>query len=345
MARVQAALARNDGLVTRGELLDLGLSPSRITGLIDGGDLVIVRRGVYADTAVWEAADDYRGKPLMNARAALMTMRRGWLMSHDSAALELGIPLIRPQDSLVHVTRPGYSSAWTRYGISHHYAHFAASQVVTLGGRRVLGPARTAIDLARQHGEEAGVIACDWALRHGVKRTELIEAYLPMGHWTGVPHARSAVDLADPRAENLAESLGRLLVRALGIGDPDPQFPMWIEGRVVWCDIRVGNHIFEVDGKVKYTPQELGGVADREPYQVVWDEKKRQRLVSAEGLGVSRILYEDFWGDKRTAAIRRLLAEYRVTEDRFGPDLHPRLARDAALIRQQYGWRDRARSA
>jgi hypothetical protein len=166
-----------------------------------------------------------------------------------------------------------------------------------------------------------------------------------MAHWTGVPDARSAVDLADPRAENLAESLGRMLIRELDIGEPDPQFPIEIETGVVWCDIRVGNHIFEVDGYLKYVPKEEGGFLVGSIRELVWEEKKRERLIRAEGLGLSRILFEDYWGERRGAARRRLRAEYLVTEQRFGPDLHPRLARAAVEIRQRRGWRDRARSA
>ncbi len=345
MARLRAALARNDGLVTRPEVLDAGITPSRLAELIRKQELVIVRRGVYAETELWEALDEYRGRPLMRARAATMTMQRAWVMSHDSAALELGMPLLRPQVSLAHVTRPGYSTAWTRYGVKHHYARFLPGQTTMVGGRNVLGPARTAVDLAREHGESAGVAACDWALRNGVSRAELIEAYLPMAHWTGVPDARAAVDFADPRAENLAESLGRLLIRELDIGDPDPQFPIRIQTGIVWCDIRVGNHMFEIDGWIKYQSADRGGVAVQRAEDIVWEEKKRERLICAEGVGMSRIIYEDFWGARRDQATRRLLAEYAVSASRFGPELNPRLAEEAKLIRRQHGWRDRARSA
>ena len=345
MSRLRQVLIRNDGLVTRGDALDAGLTPSRIAELIRSGELVVVRRGVYADAEVWAALDEYRGRPRMRARAAVLTLQRAWVMSHDSAALELGIPLLRPQESLVHVTRPGYSTAWTRYGVAHHYARFLPGQVTVVGGRRVLDVARTVVDLARQHGETAGVVAGDWALRHGVTRAELIEAYLPMSHWGGVPDARSAVDLADPRAETPAESLGRLLVRELDIGDPDLQFPVRVGTGIFWCDLRVGNHVFEIDGLSKYRPVDEGGLAERAFHEVVRDEKRRERLVCGLGLGMSRILYEDFWGDRRSEAVRRLRAEYDVTERRFGPELHPHLARDAELIRRQHGRRDRPRSA
>ena len=344
-ARLTQALAINGGLITRGQALDSGLTPSRLTDLLRDQSLVHVPevRGVYADGAWWSSLDDFRGKPLARVRAVMMTKNRVWVASHDSSALVHRMPLIDPRRSLVHLTRPGYGGAWTRAGVSHHYGRFAPGQLLELPGTsRHLSIARTAVDIAREHGELAGLVACDWALRQGLARSELMEAYLPMRHWPGVIDARSAVERADPRAESAAESLGRDLVEALGVGEADVQFPVAPEGRVLWCDLRIGNHVFEVQGKIKYTPASLGGVAERPITEVVWEEKKRARLIRGEGLGVSEILYQDFWGDERIRALKRLRAEYDVTCARFGPDLQPRLVVQAAELRARFGRRDSA---
>ena len=45
--------------------------------------------------------------------------------------------------------------------------------------------------------------------------------------------------------------------------------------------MRIGCHVFEFDGRVKYRRTEDGGVADRPPDEVVWEEKKRERLICA----------------------------------------------------------------
>ncbi len=342
-ARLRQVLAAQGGLVTHGQALDSGLPAYRIRTLVDHGLLISMVRGVYADAEVHAALDEFRGLPRLRVRAVLMTKTRDWVLSHDSSAIEIEMPLIDPRKSLVHLTRSGYGAAWTRAGVAHHYARFAPAQLQVSGaGFRHLCTARTAVDIAREHGELAGLVACDWALRQGVSRAALIEAYLPMSHWPGVVDARAAVERADPRAESAAESLGRDLVEELGIGPVDPQFPLALGRRVNWCDLRVGNHVFEVQGKVKYLPVGEGGVAAKSPTEVVWDEKRRARLIRAEGLGVSEILYEDFWGARRPAALARLRAEYAVTEQRFGPDLEPRLAAQAAELRARLGWRDRA---
>jgi hypothetical protein len=333
---VQAKFAANHGLITRPEALDLGVSPLDIAYLIRCGEWVIVRRGVYAEAQLWHSLDEHAGQPLLRARAALRKMRRTWVLSHDSAAHAMGMAIVSPEDPFVHITRPGFTGAWTEFGVKHHLARYLPEQVKVVDGLQVLDLARTAVDIARERGIEHGVAACDSAMRMGTPRSALVEAYVPMRSWAGVRSSRAAVDLADPGAQNPNESLGRMLVTELGYGRPETQFPLMIEGRVIWCDIRVGNHIFEVDGRVKYLPPERGGVATKRIEDVLWEEKKRERLIRAEGLGVSRILWADYWGDGRRAARARLHADVEETIGRFGTQLPERLARQAAEIRGRW---------
>jgi hypothetical protein len=110
-------------------------------------------------------------------------------------------------------------------------------------------------------------------------------------------------------------------------------------GRVVWGDIRVGCHLFECDGKGKYLPVAEGGLAEKSPTEVVWDEKKRERLLHRVGLGTSRIFFEDYWSPQRASALVRLKEEYDETVARFGDRLPEHLARNARQIREQEGWR------
>ncbi len=333
---VQAWFGQQCGLITREQLLDLGITPVVIRHMVRSGELVHVRRGAFADPVVWAASDEYRERPLLQARAAVMKMRRGWVLSHDSAAHAWCMEVLTPSQPLVHVTRPGLTNAWTKAGVKHHLARFREDQVVTVNGLPSLDLARTAVDIARERGVRHGLPACDSALRMGVPREELWEAVAPMRHWGGAPAARTSVELADPGAQTVIESLGRELVHELGIGFAETQFPVQTARGISWCDIRVGNHVFECDGHVKYLGPERGGLALRPAEDVVWDEKQRQTLVCAEGLGMSRIVWADFWGDRRAEAITRLRAEYAVTAARFGPELHPHLARNAEAIRRAH---------
>lgn len=331
--RVLAAFATHGGVLSRDHLLDLGAAPSEIRRLVRQGRWVRVRRGVYTTADVWEALDEYVGRPRLRARAAILQMRRGWVLSHDSSAHEQGMAILAPREPFVHVTRPGFTNAWTEYGVKHHLARFADQQRIFVAGRPVLDLARTAVDIARERGTKDGLVACDSAMRMGVTRGELQIAVEPMENWPGSRAARLCVKLADPDADNPHESLGRELVYEAGIGVPETQFPVRTSEGVKWCDIRVGNHIIETDGKVKVTPVADGGVATQSAGDVIWNERKRERLVRDRRLVVTRLYWEDYWGERRAAAIRRLQADHADSVAQYGAALDPELARDAAQIR------------
>lgn len=330
--RVLAAAAAQGGLVARATLLDLGHSPGEVRRMVRHAELHVVRRGVYAPAAVWDDADEYVGRPRLRARAAVRTMKRGWVLSHDSAAHELGLPVLWSAHPLVHVTRPGWTNAWTEAGVRHHLARFSEAQLVERDGLPVLNVARTAVDIARDRGWAAGVVACDGALRLGVPRRELEDAYEIMRNWPGVRTARGCVEVADAGAESPHESLARLLVLEAGIGVPETQFPIRTEDGEAWCDLRVGHHVIEADGRIKYRRPEDGGVAP-DPEQALWDEKQRQRAVEDQRFVVSRLVWADYWGERRKAAIRRLRRAQAQADARFGVTLDPRLAAEAEQLR------------
>lgn len=337
--RVLAVLSANGGLITYAQALDLGLSPGEVRRLKRQGHWVAMRRGVYTTRELWESLDDWRGRPRLIARAVVLTMRRAWVLSHNSAADELDLATLRPPVPLTHITRPGWTNAWTENGIGHHLARFRRDQVVEINGLQVLDAARTAVDIAREHGVMHGLVACDSAMRGGVTRSQLEAAYEIMEHWPGKRNIETSVALADPKAENPHESLGRHLVLEAGLEEPDCQFPVRTADGIKWCDVRVGNHIIETDGRIKYRSVAEGGVADEPADKVVWDEKKRQRFVADRGLVVTRVIWEDYWGRRRSEAIRRLRADHAESVQRFGHLLAPDLAREAAEIRATYGER------
>lgn len=124
-----------------------------------------------------------------------------------------------------------------------------------------------------------------------------------------------------------------------GIGSPETQFPLLTPMGLLWCDMRVGNQIVETDGRLKYLSIADGGVADRPVDVIVMDEKKRERLIKDEGLGVTRLFWEDHWGRRRAEAIARLRADAADTRARYGDELPERLARQAAQIRADHGVR------
>lgn len=326
---ITALFVQNGELLTRQELVAAGVSAIDLRRLVRAGQLLAVRRNVYARRVHWDSLDERRGRPLLFARAACRNMLVPHVASHDLAALELGIDLIAVP-AFVHVTRFGVVGCRSAHGVKHHTAPFTPEQIEFVDDRPVLDRARTVADLAREHGLAQGVVAADSVLRAGMSRAALKAAYQPMRNWPHVTRVRAAVDLADPGAENPGESLARLLVLELAIGRPETQFGLRDCGREVFCDLRVGRHIFEFDGQVKYRLEADGGVASTTPDEVLMREKERQDFVCGFKLGMSRIVWADLWGRRREQARRRLLREYRDTEARFGSsiaDLAPYVVR------------------
>jgi hypothetical protein len=86
-----------------------------------------------------------------------------------------------------------------------------------------------------------------------------------------------------------------------------------------------------------------GGVGDRPSEEIVWDEKRRQDAVCAEGLGMSRVVWDELFGAARQRTLRRLESEYLTTCRRLGDRLPEHLARSAAELQGERARRLRRR--
>lgn len=141
-ARAWTLAERQHGIVTRGQLVDLGLSRRAIAHRIDRGRLFPLWRGVYA---VGRREVTREGRWL----AAVLACGEGALLSHRSAAALWGIRAYA--DPPIHVTVPA-GRAPRRPGIRVH----RRSENLTIDrashlGIPVTGPATTLIDLAAEH--------------------------------------------------------------------------------------------------------------------------------------------------------------------------------------------------
>jgi hypothetical protein len=327
--RAAAILARQHGLILRWQALRVGLAAREVDRLVSAGAWVAVRRGVYTTTLLWETLDEYVGRPLLRARAASLNMKMPHALSHDSAALAHGLEILVATPELVHVTRHGVLGSRTKHGVKHHLAPHRPDQLLEIDGLWVLDQARTVVDVAREHGRRHGVVVADAYLRRGFPRSELWDAVEPMRFWPGVTEARQTIELADGRAESPLESLGRLFALELGEGEVEPQFGLTDGRRTVWCDLRIGRHVIELDGRAKYRPRDRGGLAT-DPDSVLWEEKRRQDFICGFKLGMSRLTFVDLLPRNWEQSQRRVLRELRDTRARFGSridDLAPYLVR------------------
>lgn len=311
-------MASQHGLITFRQLVEKGVTHLDVRRLLKSGVLIRVRHGVYVDAEMWNGLSIYTGQPVLRVRAAQLTLQADpYVFSHDSASivLELGAP--NPPTSLVHITRPKVHGDAVRAGVKHHLAPYTEEDVMKVDGLRLLDPARTALDMTREHGRVAGLAACDAALRLGVSRDELEEKLARMWCWPRSRTMRWCVEMADSGAESYLESQGRDLVLELGIGRPETQFELSDGRTTARCDIRVARHIFEVDGELKYGEDNPSG---DDPKVVLLKEKKRQDFVTGFKLGASRITAFDC-GAGRAQALQRLAREFNDTCERFGREI------------------------
>ncbi len=313
-------LPGHHGLITHAAAISAGLEPTDVQALVRSGEWVRVRRGVFAAAADWARQRSRSDRCRQESRAASLNMWTAHVLSHESAALEHAMPVLLPDPFLPHITRPGVLGSRRRNGVVHHKAVFRDDQVVERNGFAVLDPARTAVDIARCSGERAGLVACDAALRHGATRTALWGAVEPMVCWPGVRTARRVIELADDRADGPGESLMRLMVHELGQGRPQTQLGLADRHRTAFCDVVLGRHVFEFDGQVKYRSTAHGGVADRDPAEVLWQEKLRQDWIASYRLGVSRVVWADLMPSRWDTTRARLAREYAATCRLFGTD-------------------------
>ncbi|SFH60915.1 type IV toxin-antitoxin system AbiEi family antitoxin domain-containing protein [Nocardioides psychrotolerans] len=90
---VKAHMALQQRLVTRRQALAAGMDEVQVDRLVRAGTWIAVRRGAYAEAAVVAAAEEagWRERQVLADRAASLKMIRSYVMSHDSAALLLGL--------------------------------------------------------------------------------------------------------------------------------------------------------------------------------------------------------------------------------------------------------------
>jgi hypothetical protein len=313
-------MARQGGLITTNQAYQVGIGPDELGRILRSGEWVTVRKGHYVSAEFVARLDEHVGRPRLEARAAWMAVDKEHAISHDSAAAFLEIPTLRQEAPVVHLTRLGPPRARTRNGIKRHQSRVLLPHLQEIDGVVVLDAARTAIDIAREHGIPAGVVAIDGVRRHGVGLQQLWTALEPMRHWPRVSTARAAVELSDDRAESVGESLTRLMLVELDLGPIESQFELFDGVRRARCDFRIGRHLVEFDGRLKYQPQEIGGLA-LDPARALWAEKQRQDWLLGYQLGMSRVTWADHWGDRRRLAMQRIAREYALTCSRFGTSI------------------------
>jgi hypothetical protein len=275
-------------IVTTAELLRAGWRQDQIRDSTRRGDLLVVRRGIYAEGAHARKLLSLKGGDELLAISAAMALTgtgAGAVVSHQSAAHLHKIDLVGRRDLTVHLTRPPGSDAHAPARIRLHSAELPAAHVTAILGLPVTTPARTAVDLARTLPFRAGVVAADCALHHRLATVDDLQSVLAdCCHWRGAAIAADVIDFADGRSESPLESIARVVFRDCGLPPPKLQALVGTADDVARVDFFWGQYrtIVEVDGAVKYAdPLRARAQLERDSwlrslgYEVVhftWDE-------------------------------------------------------------------------
>lgn len=280
-----ALASSQGGVFTHGQAVSVGYSPSEIKRYVESGRWRRVRRGVLVEATVHEiASTDPRSLHLLHGAAVLaVTGREAWL-SHHTAALAWGLPLLGPVPDDVAVT-VAHQHRRTSPGVEFHTARTPPRHRAVAAGLAVTSVARTVSDLARSRPFGDAVVAADAALFRRACTTDDLEAVIadcPV--WPGIARTKRVLAFADRRSESPGESVSRVALAAAGLPAPDLQVELLLGGRHVrvdfmWPRLRL---VGEFDGRVKY-----GEGRD------LWLEKEREDLIRRHDHGMARWVWRD----------------------------------------------------
>jgi hypothetical protein len=294
--RAIADLARRQhGVVSRKQLLGLGLGRGAIGHRVAVGRLHPVHAGAYAV-----------GHPLTSRHgrwmAAVLVAGEGAVLSHRCAAALWGIGPGSP--GLAEVTSPRRGS---RRGMTLHWSRLAADEVTRVDGIPVTSVARTLLELAGVLRPRALERALDEAerLRLGGPLS-LVDVVARHPGRRGVAVARALLAAGrvgvDVTRSELEERFLCFLDRA---GLPRPRL------NVV---LGVGGRAFEVDcaWPARRLVVELDGHATHSTRAAYERDRARDRVLQAAGWRVVRVTWRQLHGDPdRVAAdLAALLARY-----------------------------------
>lgn len=286
--------AVNDGLIPAEGLRASGMNSYAVGVLVQRGELRRVRTGWYVLGPKWEA-ETPEGRYRLVVRATAAHAATELLLSHHSAAVMHGLPLIGAWPATTHALFPeAQGGSSHRLLTAHRGIPDPLSTVIS--GVRVTSLRRTLVDMAAGSSFLIGVAMIDHvlhqeALRLNAERdagirgappitkdvllTELAVVHPRVG-WRA---AHRAIAFATGLSANAGESLGRVRFEELGFEIPELQVHFDVRGHSYFVDYfwRGIRKIGEFDGHLKYTRGEV--MNGRDIVGVVTAEKNREDLL------------------------------------------------------------------
>ena len=279
-------------VVRRRERID-PIDDRKLRAALADGSWTRITTGVFMTTVQWKALsrlDQHR----VRTREVMRRRPAATVVSHFAAAALNDIDVLGNWPVTIDVTcapaRGGRSSG----AIRRHPRPLDGVEVCDIDGLTVTTPAQTALDLARLVPHVNAVAIIDQAIRAGRpdgRLTSVEEILRLMG---SAPHrgdarAIRALSFADAGAANVRESQSRVEIVRMGFPKPRTQERRVLpSGRVVFGDFYWPEHDHwgELDGNGKYLSPEFD--ADRQPGEIVIDEKNRENEIRRGVRGFSR---------------------------------------------------------
>jgi hypothetical protein len=207
---LEQLFAAKGGVATARDLLTI-LSPKALEYAVRAGNLVRVRRGIYALIP-----------PDVPARLAALDLVSGVrvVACMQTAAEMYGFGT--EADDRLHILDPGIRMRPSPELMVHQRIGAPLRKV---RGRLVTAPAWTAVEIARTLRRPRALAVLDAALHVGsCTRAELAVAVAEQKGRRGIVHVRELVQIADGRAESPMESEARLVFIDGGLPLPELQF-------------------------------------------------------------------------------------------------------------------------
>ena len=266
--------------------------------MVRAGHLVRVRAGAFVE-GVRHRDSDTVTRHLLEARAMARSLGQSYAVSHLSAVVTLGLPVVTSDIGRVHVSHVGRGKSRRDRRLRVH-PPVSAADVTVYGGVLVVNPALAVIQTASCDGLRAGLIAADAALARGLVTARDLAAALASSGLAG--EAARAVEMADGRSESPGESWSRLVFVGLALPAPELQADIRdaggrLVGRVDFL-FREQRLIVEFDGRIKYE-----GADGRD---ALFREKRREDALRSLGYQVVRLTWRDLHDP---ALVERLITE------------------------------------
>jgi very-short-patch-repair endonuclease len=277
---------RQHGVVTRAQLLRLGLLPGAIRRRARSGRLRRLHRGVYLVGPVVQ--------PQTREMAAVLACGQAAVLSHGSAAALWG--LTPPQDGGMPVDisiASGHDNR--RRGIRvRRVSRLDADERTELTGIRITTPIRTLLDFAAATGGREVERALALAERgHLVTRKDLLDKVERYRGRPGVPLLRAALEASGGPALTRSEAESRFLALIRQARLPAPE-----------VNVRVGNYEIDFLWRAEGIAVEVDGYRYHSSLPRFESDRRRAAHLAARGIQIIPLTWRQVVDDGVATAVQ-----------------------------------------